>query len=406
MDSPSELLAKYPLLVDWHSHQGSQDMNKLTCSLDSGEYTCAVTSNRQYTNSNLTQAILFYGTDVSLKDLPLPRQRHHVWSLMHEESPKNNILFSFKGIMELFNFTSTFRRESDLPLTTQYVRSVEQLESIQFLKSFQEKERFIEEENIAPIVYVQGDCDVPSDRDHFVTMMTKHIKIDSYGGCLHNKNLPAHLTDPVGGMTHVDFLELISKYKFAISMENGICQDYITEKYWRPLVVGTIPIVLGSPAIADFYPSNASVINVENFTSIKQLVESIQTISSDKEKYNMYRSFKRKGGVTNGYLRKILEEREWEPDTDVQLNFNRIKPNFPHVYSCRVCEMLHNIKDKGSTYQASIKHYGCPWPTEFIDENNLKAKQPFSDMWHALWMQTQEEVEKFLHSTKGGRVRP
>lgn len=58
------------------------------------------------------------------------------------------------------------------------------------------------------------------------------------------------LVDPVEGMTHKDFIELVSKYKFAISMENGICNDYITEKFWRPLHVGTVPIVLGSPSIS------------------------------------------------------------------------------------------------------------------------------------------------------------
>ena len=52
------------------------------------------------------------------------------------------------------------------------------------------------------------------------------------------------------GMVHTDFIELVSKYKFAIAMENGICKDYITEKFWRPLNVGTIPITLGSPFIS------------------------------------------------------------------------------------------------------------------------------------------------------------
>ena len=54
----------------------------------------------------------------------------------------------------------------------------------------------------------------------------------------------------MSGMSDPEFLEIVSKYKFAIAMENGLCQDYITEKFWRPLGVGTIPIVLGSPSIS------------------------------------------------------------------------------------------------------------------------------------------------------------
>lgn len=41
----------------------------------------------------------------------------------------------------------------------------------------------------------------------------------------------------------------MAQYKFIISYENGICEDYITEKFWRPLIAGSIPIYYGSPSI-------------------------------------------------------------------------------------------------------------------------------------------------------------
>ena len=43
---------------------------------------------------------------------------------------------------------------------------------------------------MAPILFLHSDCGVPSDRDHFVKMLQKYIKIDSYGTCLRNKKLP------------------------------------------------------------------------------------------------------------------------------------------------------------------------------------------------------------------------
>lgn len=62
-----------------------------------------------------------------------------------------------------------------------------------------------------------------------------------------------------------EFFQLIAKYKFAIAIENAICEDYVTEKLWRPLHVGTIPIVLGSPRIKVSYFNLLFTINSLNF---------------------------------------------------------------------------------------------------------------------------------------------
>jgi hypothetical protein len=133
---------------------------------------------------------MFYGTDFYLYDLPLPRLKSEEWALMHEESPKNNFLFSFESIMNLFNHTATFKRASDLPLVTQYLSSIDDLESQKYSVSIEEKNKLQKEENLAPIAYIQSDCITPSDRDIYVKSLMQHIKVDSYGSCLHNKDLP------------------------------------------------------------------------------------------------------------------------------------------------------------------------------------------------------------------------
>lgn len=38
-----------------------------------------------------------------------------------------------------------------------------------------------------------------------------------------------------------------------IAIENAACPDYITEKFWRPLVIGVVPIYFGSPTIKASY---------------------------------------------------------------------------------------------------------------------------------------------------------
>lgn len=46
-----------------------------------------------------------------------------------------------------------------------------------------------------------------------------------------------------------EFLSLIAKYKFTLSFENAVGDDYLTEKLWRPLIVGSVPVYLGSPSV-------------------------------------------------------------------------------------------------------------------------------------------------------------
>lgn len=50
-----------------------------------------------------------------------------------------------------------------------------------------------------------------------------------------------------------DLLKFNALYKFTLSIENSACDDYITEKLWRPLIVGSIPIYLGSPKVQVYF---------------------------------------------------------------------------------------------------------------------------------------------------------
>lgn len=71
---------------------------------------------------------MFYGSNFDLIDLPLPRNGLiHDWALLHEESPKNTPALSHIEVLELFNLTATFSRNSHFPLTLQYLKSADAL---------------------------------------------------------------------------------------------------------------------------------------------------------------------------------------------------------------------------------------------------------------------------------------
>ena len=89
-----------------------------------------------------------------------------------------------------------------------------------------EKNRFVQMENLGLVAYVQSSCDTPSGRDEYVEELMKHISVDSYGYCLHNKDLPSHLSQPQK-MKDIEFLHILAKYKFVLAIENAVCDDSV-----------------------------------------------------------------------------------------------------------------------------------------------------------------------------------
>lgn len=61
--------------------------------------------------------------------------------------------------------------------------------------------------------------------------------------------------------------EMLGKnYKFYLSFENSLCDDYVTEKFYNALLYNTVPIVFGGANYSKLAPKN-SYIDVRNFTS-------------------------------------------------------------------------------------------------------------------------------------------
>lgn len=371
---------RYPIILWWTPFTGETGTVH-QCGLEK----CFFTQNRSYLNNNLLQAILFYGSDFNPLDLPLPRKNNHDWGLLHEESPKNNFLYCFKEGMELFNHTATFKRESDFPLTLQYLDSLESLVNHKYFKSTEQKNK--ELTKLSPVVYVQSDCNTPSERDSYIQELMKYIKIDSYGKCLHNKDLSERLSDPVEGMDNEEFWELLSNYKFSISFENAVCNDYITEKLWRPLSVGSVPIYYGSSSVKDWLPHNNSVILASEFDSPKHLADYLHMLNSNKTAYELHLHHKIYKKITNNLLKETMVKRKWGINNDFE------KGNFIEHFECFVCERIsQNFRAKQNgmpltSYQATVSHYGCPKPT-----SPLKNKSIPISWWAELYDKSKYEV--------------
>lgn len=356
-EAPTDL----PIIVWWTPFVPNDRVVK-QCSVGS----CLITKSRtELENPNTSvSAFMFYGTDLKWNDIPLPRASHHMWAVLNEESPKNNwILATEKGI-GLFNLTATFSRYSSYPLVSHYLHNLKNLTQTEVvpthLKSVGE---------LGLVVYLQSDCNPPSDRDSYVTELMKYVTVDSYGTCLHNKDLPEHLHDPLTFHTK-DVYDIVGKYKFAIAFENAICHDYITEKFWRPLYAGTVPIVRGSPTVKDWAPTEHSIIVADDFESPRALADYLLQLDDDDSEYNKYLEFKRTG-VTNQHLLDHLNNREWTID-NVDGN------DFIDGFQCFVCDELHKRRNAQTPLplMADGRHCEClvPEPSLKLTGDTVKER--------------------------------
>ena len=74
--------------------------------------------------------------------------------------------------------------------------------------------------------------------------------------------------------------ELLSRYRFTLSMENFVYPGYVTEKILDSLVAGSIPVYLGAPDIESFIPKDA-FIDIRDFPDPNDLRTFLDELDED-----------------------------------------------------------------------------------------------------------------------------
>lgn len=158
---------------------------------------------------------------------------------------------------------------------------------------------FDHKEKSAHIAWVVSNCNAFNGREKYMKKLMDKLQVDSYGGCLKNKF--SHPSEHMTGN-----IQLFSKYKFVIAIENSNCQDYVTEKLVHAVASGSIPIVAGrdgKPDYLRFMPKN-SYINIYDYKTIDEAVARIKSIAINKTDYDSFIHFKHSHNYTREQLYK------------------------------------------------------------------------------------------------------
>ncbi len=94
---------------------------------------------------------------------------------------------------------------------------------------------------------------------------------------------------------------MLDNYKFYFAAENSLCPDYVTEKFYRALKNGIIPIVYGGADYTQYAPPH-SYIHVADFRSPKELTDYLHLLASNEALYNKYFDWKKDWEMINNPL--------------------------------------------------------------------------------------------------------
>ena len=108
-----------------------------------------------------------------------------------------------------------------------------------------------------------------SNRQQYMAELSRYLPIASYGRFQRNRRL---LFDR-GEKTK---LRVLRNYTYTLAFENSLAEDYVTEKFFQPLMTGAIPIYLGAPNVEDFAPGDNCYIDAARFPDPRDLAAYIR----------------------------------------------------------------------------------------------------------------------------------
>ncbi|XP_050398298.1 alpha-(1,3)-fucosyltransferase 7 [Patella vulgata] len=236
---------------------------------------------------------------VGALDLPQSRLPFQRWIIYNVEPPPRTPI-GFGQLAGLFNWTSFYRLDSDVPVFYGgYVRH----NRVPYATNVSGKNFAARNYQLA--AWMSSNCYDFGRRRLFINDMKQRLpEFDLYGKC--------------GGTRCPETIcrEVLSRYKFFFAIENSLCRDYVTEKFWAALERRQIPIVRGNIDYAKIAPPH-SFINADDFGSGKDLSDFLLRLSRNEDEYNKYL--------------------KWTERYDV---YGEIEAR--REYFCDLCEALHD----------------------------------------------------------------
>jgi Glycosyltransferase family 10 (fucosyltransferase) C-term/Concanavalin A-like lectin/glucanases superfamily len=287
----------------------------------------------------------YYGTQEYSESAPEMPERFdwaQQWLYYTYEQPDYFTLQARDDYTRLFDGSVSYERNSSVPITfmclwggaTDWQRKPAWPQSLPARLSSSSSEEEEEEEHHFAVFMASncggGDTDGggASRRTAYVAELMRYIDVDSYGLCLHNRDLPDGAASGWTAPSFGDMMraknELFGRYRFALVFENtDRHRDYVTEKLANALLAGTLPVYWGAPNVDEWLPDASAVVRAADFESPRALAAHLRELAASPERYAAHHAWRR----------RPLPER-----------FRRVLDDCVFAADCRICE--HVVREK------------------------------------------------------------
>lgn len=256
---------------------------------------CRITSDTKHFGD--AAAVVFHIP--TLRKLPTVKPRGQLWVAWSMESDVNYPLLRDPRYMSQFDLTMTYRLDADVVAAyTSYYSDAANL-----ARALRIPPRPKSGDKLASLFVSSGIN--RSGRIEYATELMRYLEIHSYGRILKNRDIP--LPD----LGRPSKLDCLAQYKFDLSFENSCAEDYVTEKFFDPLVVGTVPVYLGAPNVDRFSPGDHCFIDTSEFPNPKDLADYLLYLNSDAPAYAAYHTWKARPFRSS--FDSLLQEQEKPP---------------------------------------------------------------------------------------------
>lgn len=209
---------------------------------------------------------------------PLPERGHKNQLFMVFSSEAVYTVRDFEPYRHM-NLVRTFSRDSDIQQPYSPTGECACREILKPLRvSFAER-------HTVPVAALISNCHSYAKREDLLLYMINKMPVHSFGSCFHNRDLDNKTAVP----------EQMKYYKYVLAIENAVCRDYMSEKFYRTFQWQSVPIVFAKgnqPAYEELAPAPDSYVNLGSFLLFDQAIGFIMETAASEQSYMQHHQFR------------------------------------------------------------------------------------------------------------------